>query len=45
MKRILAVVLLMMSFASLALADGGGLPPKGTTTKPGLVLLADGCGR
>jgi hypothetical protein len=27
MKRILAATLLLMSLASIALADGGGLPP------------------
>jgi hypothetical protein len=32
MKRILAVALLLVSFASVALADGGGsLPPKGSS--------------
>ena len=45
MKRVLAVTLLLMSFASVAFADGGGLPPKGTApTKPIVVLLADGGG-
>jgi hypothetical protein len=35
MKRILAVTLLLMSLASVALADGSGPPPKGTPiTKP-----------
>lgn len=45
MKRVLAVALLLMAFASVAFADGGGLPPKSsTTTKPAVVLLADGGG-
>jgi hypothetical protein len=34
MKRILAVALLLMSFASLAFADGSGQRPPGTATKP-----------
>ncbi|MCU1300422.1 MAG: hypothetical protein JWQ87_706 [Candidatus Sulfotelmatobacter sp.] len=35
MKRILGVALLLVSFASVALADGSGPPPKkSTTTKP-----------
>lgn len=38
MKRILAVSLLLMSFASVALADGSGPPPKSTTTKPAVVF-------
>jgi hypothetical protein len=38
MKRIIAVTLLLMSFASVALADGGFPPPKSTTTKPAVVL-------
>lgn len=40
MKRILAVVLLVMSFASVALADGGGGQPTGSVSKPpqGVVL-------
>jgi hypothetical protein len=47
MKRIFAVTLLLISFASVALADGPGFPPTGSTTKPpqfGVVLLADGPG-
>jgi hypothetical protein len=47
MKRAFAVTLLLMSFASLALADGPGMPPTGSATKPpkpGIVLLADGPG-
>lgn len=51
MKRILAVALLLMSFASAALTDGSGGPPippvKGNATKlaqTGVVLLADGGG-
>lgn len=44
MKRILAVTLLLMSFAAVALADGPGLPPIKTVKppKPAPVLLADG---
>ena len=34
MKRILAVTLLLMSFASVALADGSGLPPVKSTKPP-----------
>jgi hypothetical protein len=34
MKRILAVALLLISFASAALADGSGTRPPGTSTKP-----------
>jgi hypothetical protein len=34
MKKMLAVALLVLSCASLALADGGGLPPIKGTTKP-----------
>jgi hypothetical protein len=34
MKRILAVALLLLSFASAALADGGFDPPAGTPKKP-----------
>jgi hypothetical protein len=46
MKRVFAVTLLLMSFVSLALADGGGMPPPPTTkpTKPEVVTLADGGG-
>jgi hypothetical protein len=44
MKRALAVTLLLMSFASVALADGPGLPPIGNTAKPAAVILADGPG-
>jgi hypothetical protein len=47
MKRALAVTLLLMSFATVALADGSGLPPAHTTTnspKPATVQLADGSG-
>jgi hypothetical protein len=43
MKRALTVALLLMSFASLALADGPDLPP--TIKKlpvPGIMRLADG---
>ena len=32
MKRIFAVVLLLLSFASAALADGGGMEPPRTGT-------------
>ena len=34
MKRILAVVLFLMLFASAAFADGPGLPPTGNMAKP-----------
>ncbi len=47
MKSILAVTLAMMALVSVAMADGGGLPPvKGSTTpeKPAFVVLADGGG-
>ena len=46
MKRILAVTLLLMSLASVALADGSGLPPVKPTKPPkvGIVQLADGSG-
>jgi len=47
MKRAFAVTLLLMSFASVALADGGGMPPTGSATKPpkpAVVQLADGGG-
>ncbi len=44
MKRALAVALLLMSFGSIALADGGGnAPPPSKPPKP-VVLLADGGG-
>jgi hypothetical protein len=44
MKRNFAVALLMMSFASLALADGSDIPPRKLVKPPqvGLVQLADG---
>ncbi len=41
MKRILAVTLLLMSFASAAFADGPGLPPVKSTTS---AALTDGPG-
>jgi hypothetical protein len=46
MKRFLVVTLLVMSFASVALADGGGLPPTNPTKPPQVkdILLADGGG-
>jgi hypothetical protein len=46
MKRILAFALLLMSFGSVALADGSGLPPRPTTKppKPAVVQVADGSG-
>ncbi len=45
MKRILAVTLLLMSFASVALVDGPGTSSPGKSTKlPNSVLLADGPG-
>jgi hypothetical protein len=34
MKRILAVALLLLSFASIALAEGPFPPPSGSSTKP-----------
>jgi hypothetical protein len=34
MKRILIVALLLLSFASVALADGSGDPPRGPVIKP-----------
>jgi hypothetical protein len=44
MKWALAVALLLMSFTSVALADGPDIPPvkSSTSSKVGLVLLADG---
>jgi hypothetical protein len=36
MKRILAVALLLLSFATAALADGGGMPPAGAANSPRL---------
>jgi hypothetical protein len=45
MTRILAVALLLLSFASAAFADGPGLPPCKSEAKPlklGAVILADG---
>jgi hypothetical protein len=47
MTRILAVGLLLLSFASAAFADGSGLPPFRSAAKQiklGVVLLADGSG-
>jgi len=45
MKRILGVALLLMSFASVALADGSGLPPvKSTQPQTSVDQLADGSG-
>jgi hypothetical protein len=44
MKKILAVALLLLTFASAALADGIGLPPTGKPPKPhqaGIVRVAD----
>ena len=38
MKRVLAVALLLASFAVVAMADGGGLPP--TIKKPAQALVA-----
>jgi hypothetical protein len=40
MTKIFAVTLLLMSFASVAFADGSGLPP----VKGGIVTLTDGSG-
>ena len=45
MKRILVVPLFLVSFASVALAEGPDLPPVMKPTKPpiaGTVLLAEG---
>jgi hypothetical protein len=45
MKRAFAVALLLMSFASMAMADGSGLPP--VLKKPPVpvtIQLADGSG-
>jgi hypothetical protein len=47
MKRIFAIALLFLSFASVALADGPDFPPTGNVASPttvGVVLLADGSG-
>jgi hypothetical protein len=46
MKRMFAVALLVVSFASVALADGSGMPPTTSTKppKPAVVQLADGGG-
>jgi hypothetical protein len=46
MKRALAVVFLLMSFVSIALADGSGPPPNSPTkpTKPASIQIADGSG-
>lgn len=48
MKQILAVALLLMSFASVAFADGsGGAPPPIKSIKPlavAVLQLADGSG-
>jgi hypothetical protein len=47
MKRIFAIALLFLSFTSVALADGSGLPSTGNVASPttvGVVLLADGGG-
>jgi hypothetical protein len=41
MTRIFAVALLVMSFASIALADGPDIPPA-ASTKIGVMQLADG---
>ncbi len=42
MKRAFAVALLLLSFATAALADGFGKPPgpQGTTIQPPLVALS-----
>jgi len=44
MKRILAVVLLLLSFASAAFAEGSGMPPPKASNSPnlGTVRLAEG---
>jgi hypothetical protein len=42
MKRILAVALLLLSFASVAFGEGSGLPPQGQSGqgKPPAISLA-----
>jgi hypothetical protein len=46
MKRIFAVALLLISFASVALADGGGqIPPPSSATLPAGTMVADGGGQ
>jgi hypothetical protein len=40
MKRMLAVVLLLLSFASAALADGSGKPPQKTNIPSEATLVA-----
>jgi hypothetical protein len=45
MKKIFAVALLLLSFASAAMADGGMLPPPSQPANPlkaGVVQLSDG---
>jgi hypothetical protein len=46
MKRALSVALFLISLATVALADGPGIPPTGATThaKIGILKLADGPG-
>ncbi|MFZ0200788.1 MAG: hypothetical protein WB523_15105 [Candidatus Sulfotelmatobacter sp.] len=46
MTRIFAVALLVLSLNTVALADGGGLPPTNPNKPPqaGTILLADGGG-
>jgi hypothetical protein len=44
MKRVLAIALLLASFALSAFADGPGLPPVEKKPASGDVLLADGPG-
>jgi hypothetical protein len=45
MKKILAVGLLLMSLASVALADGSGLPPASVKpNKADVIRIADGSG-
>jgi hypothetical protein len=48
MKRLFAIALLLMSFASAALADGPGQKPPGNATslhQTAVVLLTDGSGQ
>jgi hypothetical protein len=46
MKRALSVALFLISLATVALADGPGIPPTGAAAdaKIGIVKLADGPG-
>jgi|HubBroStandDraft_1064217.scaffolds.fasta_scaffold1262068_1 hypothetical protein len=46
MKKVFAVTVFLLSFVSLALADGGGMPPPpaGELSKQEIIVLADGGG-